>query len=214
MNNNSYLLSFKSVTNAVLCALKIQNNFKYITPKFDSYLRRLKIGICIGSPVTDKELIFQDAINLSTFMCEVVKEQVVLSSEIKTVYDQENQNAFLNSEGVRTLKSREEKFLIKLMDFINTRWNDPTLSNEDLCENLGYSRSQVYRKLMNLTGKSPNAFIRDFRLHKALKSLYDQKGNISEVAYESGFNSPAYFTRCFQDKYGILPSKYLQQHAN
>ena len=214
LNNNSYLVSFDSVTNAVLCALKIHGNFKYITPKFDSFLRRLKIGLSIGAPVTSGSKLFKDAIDLSTFMCEVVKDQVVLSSEIKTIYDKENHNSFLSKEEVRILKPKEEKFLVRLMEFINSRWNDPTLSNEDLCQNLGYSRSQVYRKLMSLTGLSPNAFIRDFRLHKALKFLYEQKGNISEIAYESGFNSPAYFTRCFHDKYGILPSKYVQQHAN
>lgn len=213
LNNNSYLVSFKSVTNAVMCALKIQNNFKYITPNFDSYLRRLKIGLSIGPPVTDKAELFKDTINLSTFMCEVVKEQIVLSSEIKSVYDQENHNAFLEREGIRVLKPKEERFLMKLMDYINTHWNNPELSNEDLCKNMGYSRSQIYRKIKKLTGMSPNMFIRDFRLHKAIKLLYDQKGNISEVAFESGFNSPAYFSKCFSEKYGILPSKYVQQHA-
>ena len=43
--NNTYIVHFNSVTNAILCALKIQNNFKYITPKFDKSIRRLKIGI-------------------------------------------------------------------------------------------------------------------------------------------------------------------------
>jgi len=65
---------------------------------------------------------------------------------------------------------------------------------------------------MNLTDKSPNNFIKDFRLHKALKQLHEQEGNISEIAYECGFNSPAYFSKCFMDKFGILPSKYIQQH--
>jgi AraC-like DNA-binding protein len=65
---------------------------------------------------------------------------------------------------------------------------------------------------MNLTGKSPNTFIRDYRLNKALKLLHDQKGNISEIAFETGFNSLAYFSKCFKNKFDILPSKYIQQH--
>ncbi|NNK74006.1 MAG: DUF4242 domain-containing protein [Flavobacteriaceae bacterium] len=213
LDNNSYLVSFDSVTNAVFCALKIQSNFKYITPKFDSYLRRLKIGLSIGAPVTSKKNLFEEAINLSTYMCEVIKEQVVLSSEIKKIYDHENHNAFLTKEEVRVLKPKEERFLFQLMEFINSRWHDHELTVEDFSIHLSYSRSQVYRKFMNLTGKSPNAFLRDFRLHRALRLLYDQKGNISEIAFESGFNSPAYFSKCFYEKYNILPSKYLQQHV-
>ncbi|MBT8271691.1 MAG: AraC family transcriptional regulator, partial [Bacteroidia bacterium] len=214
LNNNSYLVSFESVTNAVLCALKIQSNFKYITPKFDSFLRRLKIGISVGAPVSSKQQLFQEAVDLSKHMCEVVQDQLVISSEVKAIYDRENDNAFLSREQVRILKPREEKFLIQLMDFIDSRWNDPQLTVEDFSQSLGYSRSQVYRKLMNLTGKSPNVFLREFRLHRALKMLFEQKGNISEVAFESGFNSPTYFSKCFFEKYNIPPSKYLQQHVN
>ena len=214
LNNNSYLVSFESVTNAVLCALKIQSNFKYITPKFDSFLRRLKIGISVGAAVDSKERLFEEAIDLSTHMCEVVKDQLVISSEVKTIYDKENHNAFLSGEQLRILKPREEEFLTELMEFINTRWNKPDLSVDDFGKTLGYSRSQIYRKLKDLTGKSPNTFLREFRLHRALKLLFEQKGNISEVAFESGFNSPTYFSKCFFEKYGILPSKYLQQHVN
>ena len=213
-DNNSYLVSFKSVTNAVLCALKIQSNFKYITPKFDLPNRKLKIGLGSGIPVTDKASIFEDAINLATYMCEIVKDQIVISSEVKALYESENRNSFLNKEQIRTLKPLEEKFLTHLMKFIEKTWSDPTFNVNDFSKALGYSKSQIYRKLMSLTGKSANNFIKEFRLHRALNLLHKQKGNISEIAFETGFNSPAYFSKCFFDKYKILPSKYIQQHIN
>ncbi|NND51336.1 MAG: DUF4242 domain-containing protein, partial [Flavobacteriaceae bacterium] len=62
LKSNSYLVSFKSVTNAVLCALKIQRNIKYITPNFDANYRKFRIGISSGIPVTDKDNLFEDAI--------------------------------------------------------------------------------------------------------------------------------------------------------
>jgi len=213
-DNNSYLVSFKSVTDAILCALKIQFNFKYITPKFDSFERRLKIGLGSGVPVTDKDNIFEEATLLATRMCEVVKEQVVVSSEVKSLYESENRNATIDKELIRTLKPAEEIFLTKLMDLIEKQWNKPTFNVSNFSKDLGYSKSQLYRKLMKLTGKSPNNFKKEIRLHRALNLLHLQKGNISEIAYETGFNSPAYFSKCFMDKYGILPSKYVQQHIN
>lgn len=211
-DNNSYLISFKSVSNAVLCALKVQSNFKYITPKFDITNRKLKIGIGCGIPVTIKSNLFEEAIELTTRMCEIVKDQIVISHEVKLLYESENRNSFINKEHIRTLKPAEEKFLNTLMDYVEKTWNDSQFKIDNLSKSLGYSKSQVYRKLKSITGKSANNFIREFRLHRALSLLHKQKGNISEIAFETGFNSAAYFSKCFFNKYGILPSKYLQQH--
>ena len=213
-DNNSYLVSFKSVTNAIICALKIQSKFKYIMPKFDIQNRRLKIGLASGAPVTKKENLFEDTITLATRMCEVVKNKLVISSQVKKLYESENRNAFINKEHIRTLKPSEEKFLTHLMDFIEKIWNNPSFNVNDFSKTLGYSKSQIYRKLISLSGKSANNFIKEFRLHRALNLLHEQKGNISEIAFETGFNSPAYFSKCFFDKYQILPSKYVQQHIN
>ena len=213
-DNNTYLVSFISVSDAVLCALKIQYNFKYITTKYDSTNRRFKIGLGAGIPVTNKDGIFEEAITLATRMCEVVKEQVVVSSEVRTLYESENRNATIDKELIHTLKPAEEKFLTHLMDHIESYWNKPNFNVSNFSKELGYSKSQLYRKLVNLTGKSPNNFIREFRLHRALNLLHDQSGNISEVAYEAGYNSPAYFSKCFLNKYGMLPSKYVQLHIN
>ena len=213
-DNNSYLVSFKSVTNAVLCALKVQSNHKYITPKFDLPNRKLKIGISSGIPVTDKNNIFEDAIKLATYMCEVVKDQIVISSEVKALYESENRNSFINKEHIRTLTPSEEDFLTQLMKFIEDVWNNPNFNVSDFSENLGYSKSQIYRKLISLTDLSANNFMKEFRLHRALHLLHQQKGNISEIAFETGYNSAAYFSKCFYKKYKILPSKYIQQHIN
>ena len=98
------------------------------------------------------------------------------------------------------------------MEFVEKIWHKPVFNVFDFSKALNYSKSQIFRKLINLTGKSPNTFIRDYRLNKALKLLHDQKGNISEIAFETGFNSLAYFSKCFKTKFGLLPSKYIQQH--
>jgi AraC-like DNA-binding protein len=58
-----------------------------------------------------------------------------------------------------------------------------------------------------ITGRSPVSFIRDIRLNKALSLIRENKYNLSEIALEVGYNSPSYFSKCFQEKYGIQPSK-------
>jgi AraC-like DNA-binding protein len=211
-DNNSYLVSFKSVTNAVSCALEIQYKFKYVMPKFDSANRILNIGLSSGLPLTGKKSIFEDAILLATRMCEIIKGELVISSEVNSLYESENRNVVIDKSLVRVLKPLEELFLEQLMDYVESCWYQPIFNVNKFSKEFGLSKSQLYRKLKKLTGKSPNNFIREFRLNKALNLLYKQQRNIAEIAYETGFNSPEYFSKCFKDKYGILPSKYIQQH--
>jgi AraC-like DNA-binding protein len=147
---------------------------------------------------------------MATQMCETVKEQIVISSAIKDLYENENRNAIIDNEHIRVLKPKEELFLAKLIAFSEANWKGSNFKLSKLCKALGHSTSQTYRKIKLLTGKAPNTFMREFRLFKALDLLHRQQGNISEIAFETGFNSPAYFTKCFYDAFGILPSKYIQ----
>ena len=211
-DNNNYLVSFKSVTDAVLCAQKIQFQFKYVTPKFDSFNRRLNIALSSGVPVTDKENIFEDAITLANYMCDIIKEPFVITSEINALYESENRNATIDKKSVRILSPKDEKFLIQLMTLVESIWNKPDFNVSLFSKALGYSKSQLNRKLKSLTGFSPNNFLKEFRLHKALLLLRKQTENISEIAFETGFNSAAYFSKCFLEKYHILPSRYIRQH--
>lgn len=204
-NDNTYLVEFNSVTNAILCALKIQSNFKYITPKFDKSIRHLKVGIAKGNSPKSRIL--------ATRMCEVVSNQIVISPDTKKDYVSENRNTFINRDHIRTLKSSEIEFLTNLMDYTETIWKDADFSVPQFAKPLNYSKSQVYRKLLSLTGKSPSTFIRDYRLHKAMLQLHHRKGNIQSIAKNSGFKSATYFSKCFKEKFNLLPSKYIQQHA-
>ena len=211
-DNNTYLISFKTVTDAVSCALKIQYTFKYVTPKNESFNRRLKIGIASYASVPEKLALFEDAKLLATQMCEVVKDELVISSEVHALYEQENTNAIIDDELIRTLNQEEEEFLNAIMNYIEANSNHASFNVATFSKGLGCSKSQLYRKLTKLTGKSPTNFIREFKLHQAIQLLHKQEGNISEIAYKVGFNSPTYFSKCFYDTYGILPSKYVQQH--
>ena len=214
LKSNSYLVSFKSVDNAISCALTIKHNSKYVTPNFDSSYKLLSIGISTGVPVTEKPKLFEEAIYEATYFCEIVSGGIVISSEAQNQFRAEHHHAKLNKEHIRPLKPREESFLKRLMAFVEVHWNNPKFNVSDFSKKMGFSKSQLNRNIKSLTGLSPNNFIKKLRLQRALKLLHEQKGNISEIAFETGFNTPAYFSKCFSDQFGILPSTFLKQHTN
>lgn len=211
-DDHSYLVSFNSVTNAILCAIKLRTKIKYLTPKFDPTIRTLHIGIHGGAPVDKEKTFFGEAVTTARNMCDYIQEPLVVSREVKSLYENENRNARIDPQSFRILDPVEERFLNRLVAYCENKFNDENLSVPNFSRALGYSKSKLYRRLKNLTGMSPNRFLREFRLRKALELLHQKQGSVAAIAYETGFNNPAYFTKCFSDAFGILPSKYLQQH--
>ena len=82
---------------------------------------------------------------------------------------------------------------------------------EVLGEALAMSRSQVHRKLKALVNLPATTFIRNYRLHRAADLLKQDAGNITEIAYQVGFNSQTYFSASFQELFGCSPTEYKQQ---
>ncbi len=111
----------------------------------------------------------------------------------------------------KTVLPADQKFLQKTIEIINEHISDNSFGVEMLAENLAVSRQLLYKKLVSLTGESPNDFIKIIRLNKALKLLEKKSGNISEIALATGFNNPSYFAECFQKQFGLLPSQYHKQ---
>lgn len=202
------LISFDSVTDAVLCALDIKSGDSLKLDLNSDPFIKINIGLSAGVPVTSKEGIFEDTIQLAERLCDVVRGDIAISSEVKDLYESENLNIAINREHINALDSIDEKFLGLLMDYTKREWRNTSLSVDDFSKRVGYSKSQLYRKMIDITGKSPHSFIKEYRLNKALKLLLGKNGNISDIAYETGFNTPAYFSKCFQKAYGMLPSAY------
>jgi AraC-like DNA-binding protein len=205
------LVSFDNVSRALSCAIAVQKKFKEITKRLEDTGIKLNIGLSSGIPVMEKEDLFEDTIIFAERMCDIAKGEIIVSSEVKDLYKSENLNVFVEGEMVHSLSPSDEKFLNHLMDYTEKTWQNTNLKVDDFSKNLGLSKAHLYRKMVSLTGKSPNTFIKDYRLKRALLLLNKQIGNISEIAFESGFNSPAYFSKCFLESYGILPSSYIKQ---
>ena len=208
-----FLLSFNSVTNAVLFAKEIYSDLKASSKEVDTVIQ-LNIGLHAGVPVTEKDGIFEDTIKMAERFCDVIYGKIVISPEVRELYESENLNVKLDHENIKSLNVGDEKFLNLLMDYTEKEWTNAAFNSSDFSKNLGYSKSQLYRKIIALTGKSPNSFIKDYRLEKALQLLNKNANNISETAFKTGFNSPAYFSKCFMDNFGILPSEYIKSYVS
>ena len=116
-------------------------------------------------------------------------------------------NKFLLSEPEK-VESIDDAFLRKFAEQIEAVYADPEYNVEKLSETLGLSRGHLHRKIKELTGTAPVEFLRTYRLNKATQLLRQNAYTVSEVAYRTGFSSPAYFSKCFKAVYGVTPTEY------
>ena len=102
--------------------------------------------------------------------------------------------------------TREDIFLKKAIDIINKNLDNLNLDSSILASELALSESQLYRKLKAISGKSTALFIRTVKLNKAKELLHASNLTVSEIAYQLGFNDPAWFSRVFKEEFGVSPS--------
>lgn len=105
------------------------------------------------------------------------------------------------------LTSMDDSFLHKVVEAIKGNLDNESFSVEDLSREVGFSRSQLHRKLKALINKSANHLITEIRLNEAHHMLEHKAGSVSEIAYSVGYSNMSYFTKSFKDKFGVLPSK-------
>ncbi|HQV30653.1 MAG TPA: two-component regulator propeller domain-containing protein [Calditrichia bacterium] len=107
--------------------------------------------------------------------------------------------------------SREEAFLNKLQIILEKHLTREDFGLSLLSSELGMSERQVQRKIKGLTGESPTDIIRAARLERARMLLAQNTGNVSEIAFEVGFNNLSYFSKCFRERFGVSPSEVVRQ---
>ena len=111
------------------------------------------------------------------------------------------------------INSGDQRFIERVKDILDTNISDDSFSSEDFSKALGMSRMQLHRKLKALTGLTTSEFLRTERLKVATVLLKDPSLNISEIGYQVGFSSPSYFSKCFKETYGMLPSEFRNSNV-
>jgi AraC-like DNA-binding protein len=132
-------------------------------------------------------------------------DNIIQSRErLKDLY---SKNFSLESLGV-DMTSVDEKFMQNLYATLQQNIANSDLNLDAFCRELGLSKSNLYRKIKQITGYSPNEFIRNFRLETAAKMLKETDMTITEVYCAVGYNSLAYFSNCFKALYGVSPTEF------
>ena len=109
--------------------------------------------------------------------------------------------------------SIDEDFMQRAIDCVNRHLEDSDFDQPQFVEEMGTSKSTLYKKLKSLTGLNTSAFIRNIRL-KAACRIMEEKGSsvrVSDLAYAVGFNDPKYFSSCFKKEFGMLPTEYQER---
>ncbi len=125
----------------------------------------------------------------------------------KKLTEQIRKNILLQPKEV-PVNSPEESFIRNATAVIEKYIDDPDFSVDIFSTEIGMSRTQLYRKMRAVADQSVNDFIRNYRLQKAAKLLKDNNLSVSEIAFQTGFLNHSYFSKCFEKRFGTLPSKY------
>ena len=121
---------------------------------------------------------------------------------------QKLQNSHLLLAQPEKVENMDDLFLRKFLSRIEDVYTDSEFNVEKLSDTLGLSRGHLHRKIKELTGTTPVDFLRNYRLKKAAALLKQKQFTVSEIAYQTGFSSSAYFAKCFKAVYNQTPSEY------
>lgn len=144
----------------------------------------------LAKPFNEKELFIR------------LDQLVLLRKKFIEKIKQDGLNNFLDKRA----ESPETKFLQRAIQYINEDISNSAFGASDLANKLFLSESQIYRKLKAITDKSTAIFIRSIRLQKAKELIETTDKTISEIAYDTGFNDPSWFSRAFKEEFGFPPS--------
>ncbi len=105
---------------------------------------------------------------------------------------------------------KDEAFLKEVIKVVEEKMGDYNFNIELVAGSMSMGRTTFYKKFKSLTGITPVEFVKDRRLDKAKAYLDSGEVNVSEAAYNSGFNNPKYFSTCFKERFGVSPTDYMR----
>jgi len=152
-----------------------------------------------------------DAYIPKPFNAELLKIRIRKLIESRQRMKEAFGNSLINDSKKMTLGEAEQVFIESFKGYIEVHISNTELNIDEVAQNMGLSKSQLYRKIKSLTDYSPNELIRIIRLKYARHLLEQQGKNISEIAYETGFSSLSYFTKCFKEFFKESPSEYVNR---
>lgn len=111
------------------------------------------------------------------------------------------------------VKGNDEELMERIMKVVNENLSDSDFNVEKMCDEVGVSRTQLHRKLKEMTGVPTSEFLRNIRLNEAARLIRERKINITQVSYMVGFANNSHFSTAFKKYFGISPSEYAAKYT-
>ena len=183
--------------------------------KVKGNIKTSHIPFLLLTGVTDKKSILEGmrlgAIDYiaKPFDKEVLRSKIANIFELRQAAQRQCLEELKNNNAVELSNKADNEFMEKLLKLIETNIDNPELNIQMMCSELAMSRTLLYNKITQLTGKSPTEFIRIFRLKQAAALLLSGEYSVTDVAFKVGIDNPKYFSRIFKEFYGVSPKEYL-----
>ncbi|MAT38842.1 MAG: hypothetical protein CL946_04485 [Ectothiorhodospiraceae bacterium] len=202
------IATFASVSSAVQCAKEIQHQTEQFSPTPEHRAPCVRMSLSTGIPVDGRNELFGKTLQEARRLCSFARGgQLLLAPSAMQIY-RDTAEGELKTGNIRAVNPTDFFFLNNLMSVIEETWNDPDIQLDDIRDRIGISKSQLYRKISSLSGYSPIGFLREYRLQQSRECIEKQSGTVTEIAYECGFGSLSYFSKCFRKRFGISPSEF------
>ena len=136
--------------------------------------------------------------------------RILISATVNGLLKENNFRTTNSSQDIKYFSPREQVFFMAIIEALHQNAKNLDFNTNRFCQSMAISKSKLYRNCVGITGQSPNSLIRNFRLHMSLDMLKRTNKNISEIAFDTGFNSPSYFSKCFHKKFGVQPNLFIK----
>jgi len=201
-----FLVSFDSVSNALSCAISIQKK----ASGFSDLLEHKIAAITSHLLGKDSMYLFEEAKNTLDRIKRAGDQKVIYVDEkTHSIWKKNADSSKFDLHDFQVLNESDLNTTEKLFDLLDSQLTDSNFGVDQMCRALGWSKATAYRTTIRLFNKSPIDLIRELRFQNALDLLNSKSMTMSEIAYESGFSSPGYFSRSFKERFGIPPKSYI-----
>ncbi len=226
---NTFTITFEGPSKAVYCSTELLEAIK-------SFKAQISMGIDIKE-CSIKDCVCEETEDFVAFVTnQSSPNQIILTQTVKnlvigvdidftpnkTVFKTELGTSMLLFTATKKAKQEtivpnisqikdpyQDSFLQRVIQNINNHLSNDYYGVTILCKEIGVSERQLQRKLKTITNKSPNQLISAIRLNKAKELLMSNQSTISEIAFQTGFSSPSYFSKCFKKEFAVSPSDMI-----
>jgi len=142
---------------------------------------------------------------LKSLMSNLISNRLIVKGKFSGQQEQSENVAEIQFE------SSDEQFMKRVMEIVNANISNSDFNITQMVDEVGMSRTQLHRKLKELTGFSAARFMQNIRMQQAMKLLKEKRVNVSQIAYSVGFASQTHFSTTFKQYYGVSPTEYIRQ---